>query len=170
MAKPSGPRVAPAVPSSTMIAVIGATRKPAEDAARTDSGATATASATARDRSFPCGIAKATAPPYTAPHTDPTNRSNAALSEPPTLPWVTIRAVMTAQKPCGRPNADATPNALRLDAVMRSACSTCGRRLDSLRHTSIRHPLGLLNAVGNLTLPGSQRSSNVQRAGATPDA
>jgi hypothetical protein len=64
-----------------MIAVIGATRKPAEDVARTERGATATTSATARDRAPPCGIAKATAPPYTAPHSDSATRSNAALSE-----------------------------------------------------------------------------------------
>src|SRR3954454_24293634 len=54
------------------------------------------------------------------------NRSSAALSDPPTLLWVTIKAVMTAQKPCGSASAWARPKAARLDAVMRRACTAFG--------------------------------------------
>src|SRR3954447_26677047 len=47
-AKPNGPKVDPLMPNNTMMAVIGATRKPAERAAMNDRGATATTKAAAR--------------------------------------------------------------------------------------------------------------------------
>src|SRR3954471_8813187 len=125
-AKQNGPRGEPVALSSTMMAVIGATRKPAERAARNERGATATIRAAARDSPCSCGIAKATALPYTAPNTEPMNRSSAALSEPPTLLWVTIKAVITAQKPCGSARAWAKAKAPKLDTVIRRACTAFG--------------------------------------------
>ena len=59
------------------------------------------------------------------------NRSSAALSDPPTLLWVTIRAVMTAQNSCGSPSASARAKVARLEAVIRKACTSLDRLRES---------------------------------------
>src|SRR3954471_15733451 len=147
-AKPNGPKVDPLMPNNTRMAVIGATRKPAERAAMNDRGATATTRAAARDSPCSCGIANATALPYMAPNTDPMKRSSATLSEPPTLLWVTIKAVITAQNPCGSARAWAKAKAPKLDTVIRRVCTT----FDPWRSGSRQPITALVLAAGAFTL------------------
>ena len=91
-------------PSTTMAAVTQAMRREGRRAEKKPSTRTVTASP-ANFSSCASASATATAPPTMTPSKLPKSRSAARPSEAPTFACVTRIAVITAQKPCGKPSA-----------------------------------------------------------------